>query len=361
MKGCTLTVTFALVVAVLMLALPGVAQATTAGTVTPNPLAFGTVFINSTTNKTVTIQNTGDVNETVTESIDVAVFGNAANCNGVSLMPTATCQEQVGFSPTSTGTSTGTLAVVFTAADSSTASVDVPLSGASVYPAIHVQTSLRPSFFYPLVRDGYRDWANYSFRLNENASGAIQVFNHNGTLTRSYPFTNRDHLAIAWGGRNRMGEKVKPGYYRFRVLAHLPGRKAASGFLRTQVRTGFRLVVTHGSKHKPGTGWASRSSAAYSPGGNCNWASSADGLLTTCLFAHAQVNYTFSLPRGSKVTSFSHSVSPGIAACRNAKWTTTHNGSVHHATFTHGSVNDFSQCEINSLTMNYKHTRKIRI
>jgi hypothetical protein len=36
MKACTLTVTFALVVAVLMLALPGVAQATTAGTVTPN-------------------------------------------------------------------------------------------------------------------------------------------------------------------------------------------------------------------------------------------------------------------------------------------------------------------------------------
>ena len=46
---------------------------------------------------------------------------------------------------------------------------------------------------------------------------------------------------------------------------------------------------------------------------------------------------------------------------REAKWTTTHDGNVHHATFTHGGVNNFSQCEINGLTMNYKHTRRIRI
>jgi hypothetical protein len=361
MKAATLTATFALAFTLGSLVLPGVAQATTAGTVTPNPVAFGTVFVNSTTDKTVTIQNTGDVSETVTESTVGAAFGNAATCDNVSLAPTETCPEQVSFSPTSTGTSSGTLTVVFTAADSSTASVDVPLSGAAVYPAIHVQTSLRPTFFYPLVRDGYRDWADYSFRLNENASGAIQIFNHNGVLTRSYPFTNRDHLAIAWGGRNRLGEKVKPGYYRFRVVAHLPGRKATSGFLRTQVKTGFRLIVTHGTKHKVGTQWASRSSGPYSLGGNCNWSAFLGSLLTTCLFAHAQVNYTFSLPRGSKVTSFSHSVSAGAVPCRNAKWTTSHTGNVHHATFTHGSVNNFSQCQINSLTLNYKHTRRIRI
>lgn len=363
MKAVTLGATFACAFTLLLLALPGVAQATTAGTVTPNPLAFGDVSVNATSNQMLTFTNTGDVNETVSSSIDVAAFGDAGGCNGAVLTPNATCQEQVSFSPTTTGTSTGTLTVVFTSqVDSSTASVDVPLSATAVYPAIHVQsTSLRPSYFYPLVRDGYRDWADYAFTLNENATGAIQIYNRKGTLTRSYPFTDRDHLAVAWGGRNSLGEKVKPGFYRFRVVAHLPGLSVVSAFLRTQVKTGFRLETTRGTKSKLGTSWSSRGSGAYSPGGNCNWLADQGGLLTTCLDAHAQINYTFSLPRGAKVTSFSHSVSPGIVACRNAKWTTTHTGNVHHATFTHGSASGFSQCEINSLTMNWRHTRKVRI
>lgn len=363
MKAATLTVTFAAAFTLLMFALPGVALATTAGTVTPNPLAFGDVFINTTSNEVVTFTNTGDVDESVSGSIDVPAFVDADTCNGVVLTPSTTCQEQVSFSPTTTGTSTGTLTVVFTSqVDSSTAEVDVPISATSVYPVIHVQsTSLRPSFFYPLVRDGYRDWADYSFTLNENASGAIQIYNHKGTLTKSYPFTDRDHLTVAWGGHNRLGEKVKPGFYRFRVVAHLPGRNVTSGFLRTQVKTGYRLQITRGSKHKLGTQWSSRKSGAYSLGGNCNWGNYLGGLITTCLYAHAEINYTFSLPRGAKVTSFSHSVSPGIAACRHAKWTTSHVRNVHHATFTHGSASGFSQCQINSLTMDWKHTRRIRI
>ena len=267
--------------------------------------------------------------------------------------------EAISFNPASTGPKSGTVTISFSDATTATASV----TGTGVLPAVQIQsTSLSPAVFYPLVRDGFRDFTDYSFTLNESASGAVQIYNHKGTLTRSYPFSNRDHFTIAWGGRNRLGEKVKTGRYRVRVLAHVTESSAASPFLKVRVATGFRTQTTLGSKSKLGIDWASRSSGAYSLGGNCNWGRLSGGaLLTTCLFAHATVHYKFGLPRGAKVTSFTHPVVSGAARCLHKSWSTNHVGRIHHATFTHGNVNGFSQCAIGTLTMHYKVTRKIRI
>jgi hypothetical protein len=346
------------------LLVPGVARATTAGTVSPSSIPFGTVLVNSTNSRSVTIQNTGDVDETISETTTgSSPFSSPQNCDGTTLTPGSTCQDQVDYDPATLGATSGTFSVVFTSTvDSSTAQVDVPLSGTAVWPPLRIQsTSLRPSYFYPLVRDGFRDWATYSFTLNEAASGTIRVFNHKGTLTKSWSFTNRTSFATAWGGRNRFGSKVKPGYYRFRVVAHTHGRTAVSALRRVQVKTGFRLVTTKGSKTKHGTDWSSRNWKAYQFGGNCNWGNFLGSLITTCLQAHATITYAFELPKGAKVTSFSHSVTPGITPCRHVNWTASHVGRIHRATFTHGSVNDFSQCNINSLRMTWKKTHKIRI
>jgi hypothetical protein len=345
------------------LAFPSVAWAED-GTISPNPIDLGNVNVGGVSEETLTFTNTSGGDVTVTGiSVDTAAFALSTPSSGTAcdsnptISDSLTCTENISFLPTQGGPETGTLTISF----SDTTTVTAPVSGNGV--SVHItSTSVRPSVFYPLVRDGFKDFTVYSFKLDQTASGTVQVFNHKGTLTRSFPFSNRNRFAVAWGGRNRLGAKVKPGYYRFRVVAHASGAQATSGFARVQVRTGFRLETTTGSKSHRGIDWASRSTGAFSFGGNCNWGRlTGGGLLTTCLFAHAAVNYTFELPRGAKVTGFTHTVSSGVAPCRHALWKTTHLGRIHHATFAHGSVNGFSQCAIGTLTMRYKVTRKIRI
>ena len=348
-----------------LLAFPGSAFAAN-GAFDPTSFDFGDVVIGHSIATTLTFTNTSGADVTVTgiaigDPADFALApGSPTNCDTNATIPDqGTCAEQVVFDPASYGAKSATLTITFS--DSTTATAAI--TGNGVHPVLHItSTTLSPRVFYPLVRDGFRDFATYRFTLNEAASGAVQIFNRKGKLTRSFPFANRDRFAVAWGGANRFGSRVKPGFYRFRVTAHLPGRHAVSGFLREQVKTGFRLRTTVGTKTKRGIDWSARSSKAYSLGGNCNWGRLPNAeLLTTCLAAHASVTYRFVLPRGAKVTLFSHVVRPGIAPCRHKVWTTGHTGRIHRATFTHGSVNGFSQCDIGGLSMRYKVTRKIRI
>jgi hypothetical protein len=349
------------------LLLPATARADD-GTITPNPVAFGTVTTNSSAQATITFTNTSGADVTVTgivvDNTDFALSATGTtSCDSNPTIPSSgTCTEDVTFTPTSVGAESGTITMSFS--DTTTATATVTGTGtAPTPPPVRITSrSLTPGFFYPLVRDGYRDFATYRVAFNEAASGQVRIFNHKGTLTRSYPFTNRTRFAVAWGGRNRLGEKVKPGSYRFQVVAHTATSSVKTGFLRVVVKTGFRTVTTRGSKSKLGIDWSSRSSGAYSFGGNCNWGRLSGGaLLTTCLFAHATVNYTFRLPRGAKVTQFTHHVQSGIAPCRHKSWSTRHSGRVRHATFFHGSVNGFSQCSIGTLTMAWRVRRKVRI
>lgn len=351
--------------AIAALAFPGAALAAD-GTFNPTSFDFGDVVIGQSISTTFTFTNTSGSDVTVTgiavdDTTDFSVAaGSGTSCDSNPTIPDgSTCAEQAAFDPASFGAKNATLTLSFSDATTVTAAV----TGNGVHPVLDItSTSLSPRAFYPLVRDGFRDFATYRFTLNEAASGSVQIFNRKGALTRSFPFTNRDHFAVAWGGRNRFGGKVKPGFYRFRVTAHLPGRQATSGFLRAQVKTGFRLSTTTGTKTKRGIDWVARNWNAFSLGGNCNWGRLPNAeLLTTCLAAHASVTYRFVLPRGAKVTLFAHVVTAGIAPCRHKVWTTIHTGRIHQAVFTHGSVNGFSQCAIGGLTMKYKVTRKIRI
>jgi hypothetical protein len=351
--------------AIALLAFPGSAFAAD-GAFDPTSFDFGNVVIGHSMSTPLTFANTSGADVTVTGIAidDPADFslapGSGTSCDTSPTIPDqATCVEQVVFDPASYGAKSATLTITFSDTTTATAAI----TGYGVHPVLHItSTTLSPKVFYPLVRDGFRDFAAYRFTLNEAASGAVQIFNRNGKLTRSFPFANRDHFAVAWGGVNRFGSRVKPGFYRFRVTAHLPGRRAVSGFRREQVKTGFRLRTTVGTKTKRGIDWSARSSKAYSLGGSCNWGRLPNAeLLTTCLAAHASVTYRFVLPRGARVTLFSHVVRPGIAPCRHKVWTTGHTGRIHRATFTHGSVNGFSQCDIGGLSMRYRVTRKIRI
>jgi hypothetical protein len=341
------------------------------GTFSPNPATFTNVTTGNSETQTITFTNTSGADVTVTgiSVDDTTNYSLAAPpsaptpCDSNPTIPASgTCTEDVTFTPTGAGSFPATVTLSFSDATTATDAV----SGTAVNPAPPplriTRLSLSPTTFYPLVRDGYRDFTDYHVSFNEAAAGQIHIFNHKGTLTRSYAFTNRTQVAIAWGGRNGRGEKVKTGYYRFRVVAHTATSKIASGFNRVLVKTGFRTVTQTGVKAKTGLGWSSRSTGAYEAGGNCNWARLPGAqLLTTCLFAHASVTYTFELPRGAKVTSFSHHVSAGAAPCRNTSWSTSHVGRVHHATFHHGSQNGFSQCAIGGMRMSWRVRHRIRI
>jgi len=332
---------------------PGSALAATSGTVDPNPITFSDTQLGATRSLQLTITNTGTDDETVASSVPAGDFSVSGPCDSATLNPSATCTETISFTPSAFGPVTTTLTVEFTNQnDSTTADVPVQVTANAVYPPIRVQsTSLRPRFFYPLVRDGFRDFATYRFVLNEAASGKVQVLNRHGRVRQIFRFSNRSSMTVSWGGHASNGAKVKPGTYRFRVVAQLPGRKVKSGDLHVQVKTGFKNVVKRGKKAKDGVDWASRTTGADDLGGNCNWDHIQKSLLTTCLFAHADIVYVFSIPKNAKVTSFSHSVEAGVARCFNKTWTTTRTGGTYRATFHHGNPNNFSQCLVNHLSI----------
>ena len=349
----------------LVLGLPSSAVAAT-GTFSPDPINFGSVKVGGVASTTLTFTNTTGSDVTLTGiNVDNPVFtlstpGSGTACDSnPTLADQTSCTETISFNPTTATHETGTVTISFSDATALTDAV----SGTGATPPVRITaTSVKPAIFYPLVRDGFRDFTTYRVSFNRPASGRINLLNHKGTLTRSWAFSGRTSFAVAWGGRNRLGEKVKVGIYRFRVVAHNATNQVVSGFRPVRVTTGFRTKTTTGTKSHHGTGWSSRNWKAYSFGGNCNWGTlSGAQLLTTCLAAHASVTYKFTLPIGAKVTSFTHHVTAGIAPCRHVSWTTSHVGRVHRATFNHGSVNGFSQCAIGNMNMNWRVTRKIRI
>jgi hypothetical protein len=130
--------------------------------------------------------------------------------------------------------------------------------------------------------------------------------------------------------------------------------------------THFMIKHFTGFTRKTGMRNASRSSGAYITGGNCN--TGPDGLgqggrLTTCLFAHASFGYRLVKPRNRKLVSITHRVTPGIEPCRNHSWRITHKRGTRtwHATFTHGSRGGFSQCDIKSVTLHYKWSKRVPV
>lgn len=122
-----------------------------------------------------------------------------------------------------------------------------------------------------------------------------------------------------------------------------------------------RLVKQAGRVTKGGARWTSRTSGAYSSGGNCNWSVLSYGQLTTCLFAHASLSYTLTLPKGATFQGVTHKATAGIAACRNPSWTVRHAKGTRtwRLAFFHGSRSGFSQCVVEHVGLAYTHTKRV--
>ncbi len=99
-------------------------------TLNPGSLNFGSVTVGQTSPVlTTTLTNTGNAPLTITnDSISVGDFnwGGKGTCNYSTLAPGASCLYSAKFSPTATGTRTGTITIYSTASDST---VTLPLAG----------------------------------------------------------------------------------------------------------------------------------------------------------------------------------------------------------------------------------------
>jgi Abnormal spindle-like microcephaly-assoc'd, ASPM-SPD-2-Hydin/Cep192 domain 4/HYDIN/CFA65/VesB-like, Ig-like domain len=85
---------------------------TTTATLSPTSLSFGNQTYGTTSPaQTVTLTNTGGVALTPTTVSATGDFAETDNCTGATLAANATCAIQVTFTPTATGTRTGTLTV----------------------------------------------------------------------------------------------------------------------------------------------------------------------------------------------------------------------------------------------------------
>jgi hypothetical protein len=79
-----------------------------------------------------------------------------------------------------------------------------------------------------------------------------------------------------WNGRNRFGNKVKPGYYRFVVSARAWGTATNGGRKDVRLRTGYKIVKAAHTVHRLGRYSYSHSTNCFSrASGNWWWLDSA--------------------------------------------------------------------------------------
>ena len=102
-------------------------------------LAFGNVALNNTSTKTLTISNKGTANLVISDIATTNGSFGWANCSGATITPNSSCTVNVTFTPTVTGSASGTLSITDNASNSPQS---VTLSGTGVQPVTVTPASL---------------------------------------------------------------------------------------------------------------------------------------------------------------------------------------------------------------------------
>ena len=93
-------------------------------------------------------------------------------------------------------------------------------------------SSVAPSPFYPIERDGFRDTTTFRFSTNVRASDTIRVRGPDGRIVRIARLgvlKGHGHPhAWTWNGANNGGEVLRPGAYRIKVVSVYYGQKVVS-------------------------------------------------------------------------------------------------------------------------------------
>jgi len=108
--------------------------------VSPTNLTFGSISVGATESQTITLQNTGNSNLTVSS---VVATGNGFAATGIAvntvLTPRQTATLTVNFNPTATGTFSGTITITSNASNSPTFVVPLTGSGGSGSKTVNLQ------------------------------------------------------------------------------------------------------------------------------------------------------------------------------------------------------------------------------
>lgn len=105
--------------------------------------------------------------------------------------------------------------------------------------AVISKVSVAPATFYPLVRDGYRDTTTIRFRQSTRARMVMRVFNSNrvNIATDRYGYQGAGRHRVRWNGRNRQGNRVRPGVYTIALTGTTRGGRDRTVRRRVRVET----------------------------------------------------------------------------------------------------------------------------
>ena len=185
-----------------------------------------------------------------------------------------------------------------------------------------------------------------------------------GTDALPYTLTEPDTVNPDANGLNAMlllptpmptGVVTAPGPITVTASCHLK---------RTAVVT--KTVTTRRAKGKRPGAYASRVVTPFIPGGNCrgHGPDGSGGQIFTCLAAREAVTYQFMVGRGATNIVASHTVTGGIAPCRGKAWRVKRNATHRRhvaVIFSHGSSNNFSQCDVTSLRLRFTVSHKVKV
>jgi len=183
-----------------------------------------------------------------------------------------------------------------------------------------------------------------------------------GTDSQPYTLTDPDTTNPDANGLNGMlllptpmpsGVVTAPGPITVTASCHLK---------RISVRT--RIVTTRQIKPKRPGGYSTRVVTPFVSGGNCrgHGPDGSGGQIFTCLAAKEAVTYQFMVGRGATNIVATHTVTGGIAPCRGKAWRVRRNPTHRRhvaVIFSHGSRNDFSQCDVTSLSLRFTVSHRV--
>lgn len=158
--------------------------------------------------------------------------------------------------------------------------------------------AVRPSTFYPVVRDGYKDRARITYKLNRRAEISASVYRRSdGQRIRREDVGSQSagRRGWTWDGRTNSGKPVAAGSYRIEIAATDPDGNSDKA--KAIVTATTATVTRHDSKSVGG-----HRTSSTSHRGNCytNRSSYFSEIDLDCWGGvYAQATYRFAIPRNA--------------------------------------------------------------
>lgn len=166
---------------------------------------------------------------------------------------------------------------------------------------VRITRAARPSAFYPLVKDGYKDKATISYRLNHRARADVMVINRAGRVvkraTKGSASADWAH-DFTWNGVMNNGKVAPAG--RYKIVVEATDAIGSSDTVRTPVEVTTDTVTKTIKDSLRGAATSDRSKS-----GNCrNYVIGRELTLDCWAGNYAQATYAWKIPTNAKNLRF---------------------------------------------------------